>query len=200
MLTNILSLVVVVGLLQSAETTSRQREIEALESLYNSTGGSAGRWNFSSMNERILKYAPLYVDLVPDYAAFAGAAWDFKKNATGYEMDPCAVRSSGENFAGIGCTCSDSNMCNITRIGLPCGNLAGSLGSIVAALQNFTQLSTLGVDTNALTGTIPYAIGTFPSLVDLQIQNNLLQGSIPSELGQLTNVKGLFLHRYVLLE
>ena len=195
-----LALLAVALLLRSVAATTRQHEIAALERLYNSTGGSAGRWNFASMNERIKYYAVHANYAAYDYLDLSGAAWDFKKNAAGgYEMDPCASRSSGNNFAGIGCTCSASNVCSITQVGLPDGKLAGSLGSIVTALQDFTQLSYLDVSNNALTGTIPSATGEFTDMTFLSLWLNSLSGSIPSSLGRLTKLKYLDLERNNLL-
>ena len=78
-----LTLLVVVLLLELVTSTTKQHEIAALERLYNSTGGSAGRWNFTSMNARILIGATGTAKL-----DLTGAAWDFTKNAAGYEMDP----------------------------------------------------------------------------------------------------------------
>ena len=96
-----LALFAVVLLLRSVAATTRQQEIAALERLYNSTGGNAGRWNFTSMNARIKYLATGYSHY--GYLDLSGAAWDFKKNAAGgYEVDPCTSGSSGNNFAGIG--------------------------------------------------------------------------------------------------
>ena len=162
----------------------------ALERLYNSTGGSAGRWNFTSMKVNIKEYATKF----PEYGFLdlSGAAWDFKKNAAGsYEVDPCVSGSSGNNFAGIGCACSASNECSITQVGLPRGKLAGSFGSVVAALQDFTQLSYLDAGQNALNGTIPSALGDLTQLQLLYLEENALTGRIPKELGNLAKLHSL---------
>jgi len=176
-------------LLLSLATSTPPEEIAALERLYNSTGGSAGHWNFPSMNSCILAHSADDVD--QGYLNLTGASWDFRKNAAGYELDPCAARSSGKNFAGIGCACTASQVCSITQIGLPCGNLVGSLGSVVAAMKDFTLLSYLDVDTNALTGTIPQATGEFAQLQLLDLNINSLTGTIPRELGNFANLEVL---------
>ena len=50
-------LVVVVLLLRSVAAATRQHEIAALETLYEGTGGSAGRWTFLRMNDIIRNFA-----------------------------------------------------------------------------------------------------------------------------------------------
>jgi len=172
-------------LLLSVAASTPQQEIAALERIYNSTGGgSAGHWNFPNMNACILAYAAYYAPF--GFVNLTGASWDFKKNAAGYELDPCAARSSGKNFAGIGCACSASQVCSVTQIGLPCGKLGGSLDSVIAALKEFTLLSYLDLFNNALTGTIPQAISDWVHLQVFSLDTNLLIGTIPPELGNLT--------------
>jgi len=175
-------------LLQSVAASTPQLEIAALERLYNSTGGSAGHWNFPTMNSCISDSASQGASL--GFLDLTGASWDFKRNTGGYELDPCAA-GFGKNFAGIGCTCTANQVCSITQIGLPCGNLAGSLRSVIAALKDFTLLSYLDVDTNALTGTIPLATGEFAQLQMLVLFTNSLTGAIPRELGNLANLVNL---------
>jgi len=69
-------------LLQSVTATTPQQEIAALERLYDSTGGSAGHWNFPTMNSCISEYASH--DASVGYLNLTGASWDFKKIAAGY--------------------------------------------------------------------------------------------------------------------
>jgi len=175
--------------LKSMAASTPQQEIAALERLYNSTGGSAGHWNFPSMNSCILDDATTFYSF--GFVNLTGSSWDFKKNAAGYELDPCAARSSGKNFAGIGCTCTASQVCSITQIGLPCGNLIGSLGSVVAALKDITLLGYVDMHQNALTGTIPRTTSEMLHLVLLDLAGNLLTGTIPRELENLANLENL---------
>jgi len=188
-----LIIVALLFLLHSAAAATPQQESAALERIYNGTGGSAANWNFTSINSCISGDASQYAYL--GFLNLTGASWDFKKNAAGYELDPCAARSSGENFAGIGCACSASQVCSITQIGVPCGKLVGFLGSVVAALKDFALLSYLDVDSNALTGTIPLATGEFANLEVLDLFNNPLTGTIPRQLGNLKKLEYLFYTR-----
>ncbi len=182
-----LALLVVVLLLELVTSTTRQSEIAALESLYNSTGGSAGRWNFTSMAACIKVGATNSRKL-----NLPGAAWNFKKNAAGYEMDPCAARSpANNNFAGINCTCSADNMCSITLVAVPCANLIGSLKPIVAALKNLPELNYLDMYKNSLKGPIPKEIGDLKKLQVLKLFVCSLTGTIPKEIGDLTQLQRL---------
>jgi len=170
-------------------STTSQHEIDALHKIYNSTGGS--NWNFVEMNKYITAWANQF-----NFLNLTGTAWDFSTDSSGkYVSDPCAARSTKRNFAGIGCQCVTVNTlssCKITEIGLPGGNLKGSLESIIGALKNY-DLTYFDVDTNALTGSIPDTISAFTNLRLLDMDDNQLTGPIPVSFGKLKKLQQLYL-------
>jgi len=169
-------------LLRYVSPTTAPSEINALERLYNSTGGNSDTWNFSGINECLSETS------APNFGELSGARWDFTKNSDGaFIHNPCAVRSSGKNFAGVGCTCSTNQLCSITTIALPCGNLTGPPD--VGALTN---LASLYLSRNSLRGSLPLTLGSLKKLEHLNLDHNLLTGSIPSVLlGNLQNLQTL---------
>ena len=70
----------------------------------------------------------------------------------------------------------------------------GLTGTIPSTLGNLIQLTTLNLFDNELTGTIPSALGNLIQLTDLSLSFNLLNGLIPSTLGNLMQMKSLFLY------
>ena len=61
-------------------------------------------------------------------------------------------------------------------------------------MGNLSNLETLWLDDNQLTGPIPVELGNLSNLESLNLYNNQLTGSIPVELGNLSNLKDLRLH------
>lgn len=60
-------------------------------------------------------------------------------------------------------------------------------------MGNLTQLSTLYLGSNRLTGNIPAALGKRTNLTRLHLNDNKLSGPIPKELGKLSYLKHLYL-------
>ena len=57
-----------------------------------------------------------------------------------------------------------------------------------------TNLISLNLSDNQLTGSIPPEIGNLTNLTELRLDYNQLTGSIPSEIGNLTNLEWLTLN------
>jgi RHS repeat-associated protein len=66
-------------------------------------------------------------------------------------------------------------------------------GTISPAIGNLTKLVNLYLNVNQLSGNIPAEIGNLPPLNTLQLSNNQLSGSIPSTIGNLVNLTSLTL-------
>ena len=56
-------------------------------------------------------------------------------------------------------------------------------------MGNLTNLRTLSLPDNQLTGPIPPELGNLSLLLTLNLVNNQLAGEIPNELGNLTNLE-----------
>jgi len=82
------------------------------------------------------------------------------------------------------------NLTNLTTLALFNNNLTGS---IPAELGNLTNLTTLDLYYNGLTGSIPVELGNLTNLTTLHLGFNDLTGSIPPELGNLTSLNTLAL-------
>ena len=68
-------------------------------------------------------------------------------------------------------------------------------GSIPVELGDLTNLSSLWLSRNSLSGSIPAELGDLTNLTDLLLHTNSLSGSIPAELGDLTKLGSLSLSR-----
>ncbi|XP_010250245.1 PREDICTED: probable LRR receptor-like serine/threonine-protein kinase At3g47570 [Nelumbo nucifera] len=64
-------------------------------------------------------------------------------------------------------------------------------GSIPSGIENLVNLNVLGLEINELTGTIPTSMGKLQKLYDLTLAINRLAGRIPSSLGNLTSLSTL---------
>eukprot|EP01031_Cornospumella_fuschlensis_P035921 gene35921-43569_t len=159
-----------------------QSEVEALESIYNSTHGSTWKWRPTDTY---------------------GLIWDFN-NAT---VDPC----SGWQGVICGSVAGDS-MQHILNVSLPSYNLTGSLPDRIAALVyvdfldfdynviggviplglcNLTKLEKFSIRNNFLVGKIPPCLqSNLTNLYSLSLHRNLLHGPIP-EFGQLNRLRYL---------
>ena len=73
-------------------------------------------------------------------------------------------------------------------------------GPIPSEIGYLTNLTTLQLCGNQLTGSIPEEIGNLTNLTELWIANHpQLSGSIPEEIGNLTNLEYLWLHNNELI-
>ena len=178
-------------LLHFTASATSNAQVAALETVFNSTGGP--RWNFVTMNGFIEEYHRSF-----GVTNLTGAPWDFRLDSAGnYALDPCAARSTGKNFAGIGCQCrvvSGMNTCSITEVVVHDANLVGQISDVIVALKGLA-LTVLDLCTNSLSGIIPAAIGEFTKLTVLDFQDCQVSGSIPFSIGELTRLEKLYLAR-----
>lgn len=100
------------------------------------------------------------------YVSANGAAWG---NSAGWN----GIAGSECTWAGVTCSVGDAN---VTALNLSANNLTGSLP---ATLNDLTQLRTLSVSNNQLTGTIPSFSG-MTQLANLVMHNNQFSGSVPA--------------------
>ena len=61
-------------------------------------------------------------------------------------------------------------------------------------MGNLSNLQTLALSSNQLTGEIPTELGNLSNLTMLSLWGNQLTGEIPTELGNLSNLQGLYLN------
>ncbi|KAK3284207.1 hypothetical protein CYMTET_8135 [Cymbomonas tetramitiformis] len=55
-----------------------------------------------------------------------------------------------------------------------------------------SNLNTLLLDSNSLTGTVPTELGMLSNLYSLFLQDNVLEGSLPSQLGAISDARIVF--------
>ena len=147
-------------------------ELEALESLYNSTNGKFWTWRNNSVvgNMTVVNVTG------------GGAIWNFTSDA-----NPCL-----EHWQGVvcysNCTVDASANCLVRSLELVEFNLSGSIPPQISQLTGLNRFNVFG---NYLTGTIPESIGYFSALSELWLGSNSLTGSIPSTVYSLTTLVGL---------
>ncbi len=113
-----------------------------------------------------------------------------------YTTNPCPT-SGGLNWAGVVCAHGHVQSiiadCRAQKLNAPIPDILSQLSALVALEIRFcgltgsipeslalTQLSSLVLDDNVLTGTIPSALATDPQLSLFTAANNLLTGDIPN--------------------
>ncbi|KAL6897986.1 hypothetical protein ACP4OV_006582 [Aristida adscensionis] len=115
-------------------------------------------------------------------------------SAAGQE-DPCVKRVWFESFAtnaSIGCACTSE--CRVTHL-----NVTGfwNIADIPLALFNLTELVTLDLSNNNLSGSIPPEVGNLTKLETCcstrHFNNNHLGGLFPPESSQLRNLQSLWM-------
>ncbi|WP_324025441.1 T9SS type B sorting domain-containing protein [Maribacter sp. BPC-D8] len=85
---------------------------------------------------------------------------------------------------------SIGNLLNLEILFLNGNELSGNIPPILGGLSNLT---TLWLNANNLTGTIPPTLGNLGNLESLLLSGNQLTGTIPTELGNLNNLMSLWL-------
>ena len=166
-------------------------DVEALEAVYESTGGEQWADDANWVSE-----APL--DRWHGIATGEGGRV--------VELDLHANKVTGEIPAEIGELESLETLVlyqNALTGSLPAeiGELAGLVdlemfenaltGPLPAALGRLSNLKTLSVARNQLTGRVPPELGVLTNLLSLHLHDNELSGPIPPELGDLGNLWGL---------
>ena len=84
------------------------------------------------------------------------------------------------------------NLTNLQTLHLYDNQLSGELP---AELGNLTNLRELHLYENELSGALPESLGNLTSLRDLILDENDFSGGLPSSLGNLTNLELLYLDR-----
>jgi Leucine-rich repeat (LRR) protein len=91
----------------------------------------------------------------------------------------------GEVRTWYGVTLLDDG--HVASVQLPNNNLNGT---IPASIGNLTQVFSINLSSNHLTGQLPSS-GNFAQLAEIDVSNNTLSGSIPAVFGQLTDLETL---------
>ena len=152
-----------VGFVHCVQPRLNVTEHDILKTLFDSTGGSTGRWNYAGMETCLTQDGG---------SILIGRDWNFTKNAAGaYLDDPCQNdATSTKPFTGVYCAC-DAASCVVKYLVLPCGDLSGP---IPEALGDLAQLQQLVLSDNNLTGTVPSELANLQNLTVLLLQNNSL--------------------------
>jgi Leucine-rich repeat (LRR) protein len=136
-------------------------EISSLYNLFTSTNGIAWDWR------------PIQI---------FGPKWIFNVS----DVNPCST--NGRYWQGIECN-STPEMCQISSCSITSLSLTGYglIGDLPQDWTNFTQLQTLTLPSNQLSGFIPSQLPF--SLKVFNFGNNLLHGPLPASLQSLTNLR-----------
>ena len=175
-----------------SKTGDLKKDCEALESLYNATGGAnwkntTGTWNSSSdintwhgvtvTSDRVTKLVLSGNGLsgtIPDLSDLTAMQW-------------LNITANGIYLSG---TIPDlSALTSLERLYLNNNGLSGTIPNLSA----LTSLQYLYLYSNSLSGTIP-DLSALTSLKQLYLYNNSLSGTIP-DLSALTNLERLHLHQ-----
>ncbi|PIN06696.1 Serine/threonine protein kinase [Handroanthus impetiginosus] len=121
--------------------------------------------------------------------------------------------SNSEGYVECNCNFENNTICHVTKIVLKSFNLPGILPPNIARLRYLqdidfaynlltgtiprkwasTQLNSISVLVNRLTGEIPTELGNMTNLTYLNLEANYFSGPIPPDIGKLTNLKSLIL-------
>jgi Leucine-rich repeat (LRR) protein len=138
-------------------------QVQALQSLYNSTNGDKWRWKDENL---------------------FGPKWSFDVP----QADPCNENS--DTWQGITCSSPPSlcriQQCVITSVRLGDYGLAGTLP--FEMFPSLSSLITFQITSSNLTGTVPSSIGCLTNLQLLTFAINDLTGPIPTTVGSLHNL------------
>ena len=137
---------------------------EALEALYNATGGA--NW---TNNDSWLTNAPI--------SQWHGVTTDSEGRVT--ELNLTSNQLKGEILPEL------ASLTNLKVLALGGNELTGK---IPAGLGSLANLEELYLWENELTGQIPAELGSLTNLRELWLYDNQLTGQIPAELGGLTNL------------
>ncbi|KAL3615152.1 hypothetical protein CASFOL_040813 [Castilleja foliolosa] len=164
-----------------------------------------------------LSQVPLQeVQALEEIAGEMGATyWRF--NGDICELDAVGISptppSGAEGYVECNCNYSNNTVCHITKIVLKSYNLPGTLPANIVKLPYLqeidfaynllsgtiprqwasTQLVSISVLVNRLSGEIPRELGNITSLTYLNLEANHFSGPIPLDIGNLLNLKSLIL-------
>ncbi|VAI83048.1 unnamed protein product [Triticum turgidum subsp. durum] len=119
--------------------------------------------------------------------------WGLRYGPTVNPGDPCGTRDWIESFAqnaSVGCSCDGSPVCRITHL-----NVTGywNLTEIPPELFNLTELVSLDLSNNNLSGAIPPEVANLSKLETWHFNNNQLSGPFPNESSPLRNLQSLWM-------
>ncbi|KAK9750340.1 hypothetical protein RND81_02G189100 [Saponaria officinalis] len=139
-------------------------------------------------------YAIVPADLatVPDQVVAMRALKDSLRvpERMGWNGDPCAP-TTWDAWEGVTCRVNkDGNALVISQINLGSQGLKGYISDRISLLTN---LASLNLSSNSLTGTLPEGLGQ-KSLVSLDLSNNEFTGPIPDSFASSTNLRLVLLN------
>ena len=143
---------------------------EALEALYNATGGANWLETTNWMTN-----APV--------GQWYGVTTDNEGRVT--ELNLTRNQLKGEIPPEL------ADLTNLKVLALGGNELTGKIPAGLGSLANLEELYLWG---NELTGTIPAELGSLANLVQLQLSENQLTGEIPSQLARLTKISQISLY------
>ncbi|OEL33972.1 putative LRR receptor-like serine/threonine-protein kinase [Dichanthelium oligosanthes] len=116
--------------------------------------------------------------------------WRLGGNAAGVDQCPVVLAESFAMNVFVGCDCSRGGECRITDL-----NVTGykNITEIPRELFNLTELVSLDLSNNNLSGSIPPEVGNLSKLEIWHFNNNNLSGSFPHELSLLRNLQSLWM-------
>ncbi|KAL9241967.1 hypothetical protein vseg_016017 [Gypsophila vaccaria] len=139
-------------------------------------------------------YAIVPADLatVPDQVVAMRALKDSLRvpDRMGWNGDPCSP-TTWDAWEGVTCRANkDGNALVISQINLGSQGLKGYISDRISLLTN---LASLNLSSNSLTGTLPEGLGQ-KSLVNLDLSNNELTGPIPDSFASSKNLRLVLLN------
>jgi len=126
------------------------------------------------------------------YQRFVLSLFYIQTNGTVWDSDDLWLSDESEcTWFGVKC---DSNF-GVSSIGLSTNNLHGSL---ISEMQYLSDLRSLDISRNMMTGTIPGTIFSIPVIESILLYANSFQGPLPAAVGRGTDLKALQVQNNVL--
>ncbi|KAM3195077.1 hypothetical protein ACQJBY_071252 [Aegilops geniculata] len=119
--------------------------------------------------------------------------WGLRYGPTVKPGDPCGTRDWPGSFArnaSVGCSCDGSPVCRITHL-----NVTGfpNLTGIPPELFSLTELVSLDLSNNNLSGSIPQEVANLSKLQTWHFNNNKFSGLLPNESSRLGSLQSLWM-------
>ncbi len=169
-------------------------ECQALEALYNATGGAnwANHQNWFEPGSEISTWygVGIYGGHVTGLSLWWNQLTGIIPAELGSLTNLNSLYLSGNQLSGA-IPVELGNLASLQTLALSNNQLSGS---IPAELGNLTNLNYLALYNNQLSGVIPAELGSLTNLNRLDLGSNQLSGTIPVELGSLINLNYLYLN------